>query len=496
MKILIAQFGNETNSFSPGRTTWETLAPAGWIKAEDVIPTFRNTATYVGGALKAIEEEGEEALPIDLSTRGGNFGAGPTMAAECANYAMDHICAQAKEHLGEFDGVFFAVHGAGIAENTPDLEAWSFKRLREVTGDIPMMSSLDAHANVSADMVALSDGLFGIKTIPHMDCAEAGYAAAKNLIRKLRGKSDPKMALRKFPRLIAPAVGCTFDTPGREILEYTQKYREEHGLLDVTFYYGFAESDTPCSSCSILAVADGRVPDKEADELAERIWEMSRDFKCESLSPAEALDRAESLVRGGYVVINEASDNPGGGCPGDGTHLLREMIKRDGKGYIMGPLCDPEAVAYIFEHHKPGDRISIAVGGKTDPVNGEPVELKDALVLNLSNGEFVSASPINRGVRMSYGKTARLRQGNVELILVSDRFQTYDDRSFIAAGCDMSTYRIVGLKSMNHFKGYFRDTADAIVCADPPGQCPMDIRLHDYKNVRRPIIPLDGDVEY
>ncbi len=68
--------------------------------------------------------------------------------------------------------------------------------------------------------------------------------------------------------------------------------------------------------------------------------------------------------------------------------------------------------------------------------------------------------------------------------------------SFIAAGCDMSTYRIVGLKSMNHFKGYFRDTADAIVCADPPGQCPMDIRLHDYKNVRRPIIPLDGDVEY
>ncbi len=496
LKILISQFGNETNSFSIGRTTWETLVPQGWTKGEDVIPQFKGTATYLGGALRAIEEAGAEPLPIDLATRGGNFGAGPLMAKECAEYAMNHITEQIKEHIGEFDGMFFAVHGGGCAEDIPDLEAYSFQRVRDVIGEIPMMSSLDAHANLSEDMVHLSDGLFGIKTVPHVDCEQAGYLAAKSLIAKLRGEAEPKMALRRLPLLIPATNGCTLNYPGKDILDFTERYKKEHHLRDVTFFYGFSAADAPCSSCSVLAVADGYTPDFEADEIAAFVWKHRHDFECESLTPAEAIDRAEHLIKKGYVVINEASDNPGGGTPGDGTHLLREMLKRDGKGYIMGPLTDPEAAEYIHENYKVGDRISIKIGGKVDPVNGEPIQLKDALIVNLSDGKLVSAAPINYGVAMDYGKSVRLRQGNVEMIIVSLRFQTYDDRPFIMTGCDMSQYRIVGLKSMNHFKGYFQHTADAIVTADPPGQCPMNLKLYPYKNVCRPILPLDTEVKY
>lgn len=92
---------------------------------------------------------------------------------------------------------------------------------------------------------------------------------------------------------------------------------------------------------------------------------------------------------------------------------------------------------------------------------------------------------------MDYGNTVRLRQGNVELIIVSDRFQTYDDRPFIMTGCDMSQYKILGLKSMNHFRGYFGSRADAIVTADPLGQCPINLKLYQYKNIERPILPLE-----
>lgn len=97
----------------------------------------------------------------------------------------------------------------------------------------------------------------------------------------------------------------------------------------------------------------------------------------------------------------------------------------------------------------------------------------------------------NFGAPMDYGKTVRLRQGNVELIAVSDRFQTYDDRPFIMTGCDMSQYKILGLKSMNHFHGYFQSRADAIVTADPPGQCPINLKLYQYKNIEHPILPLE-----
>lgn len=491
MKILLTQFGNETNSFAVGKTTFETLVPDGWVKGGDVIGQFKGTATYLGGALRAIEEEGAQPLPIDLATRGGNFGAGPTMSAECAEYVMDHITGEVKKHMGQFDGVFFAVHGGGCSEIDSDLERYSFKRMREVIGDIPMVSSLDAHGNLSQDMVALSDGLYGIKTIPHTDCEAAGYLAAKNLIRSLRGEVDPKMYLKRIPLLIPATTGRSISGPGKEIVEFAAECVKKYNLLDATFFFGFSAADCPCSSCSVLAVADGYAPVKEAEEIAAFVWQRRYDFSEPSLSVQEAMDRALSLVKDGYVVINEASDNPGGGAPGDGTHLLREMLKRDIPGTIMGPLTDPAAVNYLFDNHKVGDVVDIAVGGRVDPVNGGPVRLPNAEIINFSNGKLISAAPINFGAPMNYGNTVRLRQGNVELILVSDRFQTYDDRPFIMTGCDMSRYKVLGLKSMNHFRGYFQSRADAIVTADPPGQCPINLKLYAYKNIEHPILPLE-----
>lgn len=491
MKILLTQFGNETNSFAIGKTTFETLVPDGWVKGEDVISQFKGTATYLGGALRAIEEEDAEALPVDLATRGGNFGAGPIMSEECASYVMDHITDDVKKHMGEFDGVFFAVHGAGCSEVDLDLERYSFNRMRDVIGDIPMVSSLDAHANVSQDMVNLSNGLYGIKTVPHIDCEEAGYNAAKALIRHIRGEINPKMYLKKIPLLIPATTGRTVAGPGKEIMEFTAECVRKNHLIDATFFFGFSAADCPCSSCSVLVVADGYTPQKEAEEIAEFVWQRRYDFSEPSLSVEEAMNVALSKVKDGYVVINEASDNPGGGAPGDGTHLLREMIKRNLPGTIMGPLTDGAAVKYLFENHKVGDLVDVEVGGKVDPVNGEPMRLPNAEIINFSNGKLISAAPINFGAPMSYGNTVRLRQGNVEVIVVSERFQTYDDRPFIMTGCDMTQYKILGLKSMNHFRGYFGSRADAIVTADPPGQCPINLKLYPYKNLERPILPLE-----
>lgn len=491
MKILLTQFGNETNSFSIGKTTFETLVPQGWVKGEDVIEQFKGTATYIGGALRAIEEEGAEALPIDLATRGGNFGAGPIMAKECATYVMDHITADVKKHMGSFDGVFFAVHGAGCSEVDLDLERYSFTRMRDVIGDIPMVSSLDAHANLSHDMVNLSDGLYGIKTVPHIDCEEAGYRAARSLIRSIRGEIKPKMYLKRLPLLIPATTGRTVSGPGKEIMEFASECVKKHKLIDATFFFGFSASDCPCSSCSVLVVADGYTPIKEAEEIADFVWERRYGFSEESLSVGQAMDSALSKVKDGYVVINEASDNPGGGAPGDGTHLLREMIKRNLPGTIMGPITDSGAVEYLFENHKVGDIVDIEVGGRVDPVNGEPMKLTGAEIINFSNGKLISAAPINFGAPMDYGNTVRLKVGNVEVIVVSVRFQTYDDRPFIMTGCDMSQYKILGLKSMNHFRGYFQSRADAIVTADPPGQCPINLKQYQYKNLEHPILPLD-----
>ena len=497
MKILLCQFGNETNTFAPGRVDFAMLAPQGWTDGDRVIATFGGTRTYLGGALQAIADAGESALPVDLVTNNGNFGAGPLMTGECAKTVMDRICTCLEEHKGQFDGIYFAIHGAGCCELDEDLEGYTLRRVREVVGkDMPIVCSLDLHGNVTEEMCSLADSIFCIKEVPHTDCYEAGYKAAKHLAAWLQGKEKPMMAMRKLPLLISPVRGSTLTGPGKQVKEYFAAYCEAQGLMDCSFVHGFSATDRSCSSASVLVIADGYRPEEHAQHLAEYVWNIRDQFvDPNALDAAGAVDAAQQVPAPGYVVINEGSDNPGSGGPGDATHLLREFLRRDLPGTIMGPVYDPEVAAYLHTC-KVGDTVSIRLGGKTMALAGEPLEIEDARILNLYDGNFISAAPINKGVAMTYGKTARLRKGNVEFIVVSVRYQTLDDRPFLMTGADLQNYRIVGLKSMNHFRGYFTSRAAAIITADTPGARPANLLLYPYEQVKHPIYPLDRDTQW
>lgn len=497
MVILLCQFGNETNTFAPGVTDFSMLSPEGWIPGDQVESRFGGTDSYLGGALKAIREAGETPLPIDLLTNNGNFGAGPMMSGECARTAVDHICSQVQALEGQYSGIYFAIHGAGCCQLDEDLEGYTLERLRAVTGrKVPIFCSLDLHANVSRKMVELADALFCIKEVPHNDCCEAGYQAAKHLIAALRGEERIQMAFRKLPLLISPVRGSTLSGPGKKVKDYFAQYCAHYGLLDCAFAHGFSAADCGCSSASVLVLENGHSPQTHADVLAQYVWSLREEFVTVDIPDAAgAVEAAWEASKGGYVVINEASDNPGSGGPGDATHLLREFLRRDLPGTIMGPVFDPETAAMLHTHQV-GDRVDITLGGKKLPLAGQPLEIRDAQIQNLCDGNIVSAAPINRGVLMSYGKSARLRKGNVEFIVVSVRYQTLDDRIFLACGADLKDYRIVGLKSMNHFRGYFTGRADAIITADTPGARPANLALYPYAHVTRPIYPLDPDVVF
>ena len=291
-RIALCQFGNETNTFAAGRMQIKDLCAEGWIPGNTVVDRFAGTRTYLGGAIDAVKEAGDTPVGTDLLTLGGNFGAGPLLSAECVQEAVDHICAELAARKDEYDGLFFALHGAAASEEIEDVEGYTLRRVREVIGNKPMMSSLDLHGNITPEMVRYSDGFFGIKSVPHVDCYDAGYQAGKYLAAKIAGKCNPKMALRRLPMLITPSAGCTLSGIAGEIKDHVSAYAAEHGLLDATFFHGFSSTDRACSGASLLLVADGYVPEKEADELAVYIWERHEEFKVASHSAAEAFDLA------------------------------------------------------------------------------------------------------------------------------------------------------------------------------------------------------------
>ena len=487
LKIGLLQLGYETNTFLSGYAQLKDLGSGDWIPGDQLVSLFEGKRSGISGAIDAIRQLGAIPVGIDSMSRGGAFNAGPTISKSCVEQAMDHICQQLKTL--DLDGLFFANHGAGCAEGYPDADSYFLKRLRQVVGSIPIMCSLDLHANITEDMVALTDGLFGIKEYPHTDFYEASFLAAKTLIRTLRGQCRPQTALVRIPLLVAAATGCTIGGFAGQIRDYFKAFATEHSLVDATFFHGFEGCDTPDTCASVVAVADGFDPAQLARQLADWVFARRDGFSCTVYPAAEAIKQAQAQVQNGYVVINEGTDNPGSGCPGDGTHLLKELLRQNVPGSIMGPLFDPQA-AGICHSHQVGDCFELTFGGKTDPLYGQPITAQVRL-MNLCDGTFQCTTPVHKGATMCYGPTARVKVGNVEIILVSKRFQTYDDQPFVMTGADPVNYRIVALKSMTHFKAYFTDRADAIIATTTPSTVFADIRQFPYKNVKRPIYPLE-----
>lgn len=195
-------------------------------------------------------------------------------------------------------------------------------------------------------------------------------------------------------------------------------------------------------------------------------------------------------------MIAEASDNAGGGAPANGTHLLRELLRRDFKNSIrciFGAIYDPEA-ARKANAAGVGARIDLQLGGFTDRIHGEPLAVKAAEVLAVSNGSSTFLTPVLGETPCELGLTARLRIQGVEVIVISAQIQTFDDRPFLLTGADVNQYQIVAIKSTHHFRGWFKKRAAAIIMTDPPGIQTANFRILPFKNLRGPMYPLDTDV--
>ena len=366
MKILFGKFGHEANTFCTHTASYEMFTASGsLVRGDQLFTHFReDSPDYISGMISCGRKHGAELIPtMALLT------AAPVLSTDCLTRVMDELLGYVEQYKNEIDGICLGLHGAGCAEGIDDLETYVLTEVRKIVGpDMPITVSLDLHGNISPGMIELSNGLFGIKHYPHVDMFDAGYLAMETLIRIIETGKRPQTAYRPLPLVIPSSAGFTFAEPYLEIKKYFDDYRKAHNLIDVTLFHSFINADTPYTRASVLVVADEGAQEA-ADELGRYIWSLKDRLEPLVLMPDEAMDLAEKVEEPGYIVINELSDNPGGGTPGDGTHLLREMLKRNHEGSIFGYMYDPAAVEEIFSH-RIGERIRLTLGGKTEPIHG------------------------------------------------------------------------------------------------------------------------------
>lgn len=489
MRIAIGQIAHETNTFCRDTTSIADFQRREWLHGDAIIERHTGVRNYVGGMLHGAERLGVEVVPT-FAARTEPSG---TIQREAFERMRDELLS-ALRAAGPADAVCLALHGAGIAEGIDDLEGAILEAVRELVGpSVPIIGTLDLHGNITETMVTTADALLGVHYYPHTDSFERGDEAVELAVRAARGEVRPVMAYVPLPMLIQGST--TNHGPAKTVNALCAAQEEQPGILDCTFFHGFPYTDIPHVSTAIVAVADGdrELARRAATEVARQVWDMREEFRYVSIGAEEAVRRALA-AEGRPIVINEKSDNPGGGAPGDGTHLLRAMLEANAPDTCFGFIYDPETAA---QAHRAGTgaTIDVTLGGKTDDLHGAPIETQ-AYVKTLSDGRFIQQSPMGRGTRVDLGPMARLVIGNVDILVSSVRTQTLDPEVFLLHGIDVSRYKIVALKSTQHFRAGFEPVAAEIIASDTPGLTAGDLTVFNHQRIRRPIWPLDDGVTF
>ena len=240
----------------------------------------------------------------------------------------------------------------------------------------------------------------------------------------------------------------------------------------------------------MIATTDGdqELAEEIVEEISEIIWDRRHGFSIDLvLTPLEeAIERAVSSE--GPIILADEGDNPAGGGPADSTFILNELKRWEWPRATL-IIRDEEVVEEAIRAGI-GEEIRTRVGGKTDNLHGEPVDVK-ARVKTLSDGVFYN--PLLRRW-IDVGRTVVLRTGETDIVVTSLPMQSQvHPACFEFTGIDVKRKKIIIVKSAHYFRAGFVPEIDPrmILEVDTPGvTTPNPFRV-TYSKVKRPIYPLD-----
>jgi microcystin degradation protein MlrC len=271
--------------------------------------------------------------------------------------------------------------------------------------------------------------------------------------------------------------------------------RQKPDIVSISIIAGFGLFDGKEVGASVLvsSTCNHELAQKEASFLAQEFWNLREHFLLKPISINEALDRAMEIP-GGPVVFSDGGDNISAGAAGDTTFILQALIERGVSSAALAVIRDPEAVEKAIRAGV-GKKITMEIGGKIDTVNSRPLKVTGVVKL-ISEGKYIYKGPLKTGTEANMGKTAGLRIGSIDVILTENMVEVYDPEIFRSNGIEPKDKKIVVLKEGVHFPASYGPIAKATFHIDSPGFSSWNFAKLNYKNIPRPIFPLDKEVRF
>ncbi|GLS31731.1 Microcystin degradation protein MlrC, contains DUF1485 domain [Mesorhizobium albiziae] len=487
MRIFTASLATETNTFSPVPTDRASFDMAFYAGPGE----HPETPTLCSSPIVALRRRAKSDGLTVIEGTATWAEPGGLVQRQTYEELRDEILGQLRAAL-PVDAVILGLHGAMVAQGYDDCEGDLLSRVRDIVGpDIVVASELDPHSHLTAKRVAAADILAAFLEFPHTDFYERGEHVVELGLRAARGEIKPVISTFDC-RMIA--VLPTSREPMRSFVDRINALHGKDGILSVSVIHGFMAADVPGMGSRIVVVTDNDKAkgDALAERLGQELFAMREKTVMKMVGADAGIDRAFAVRKADAskpAVIADVWDNPGGGVPGDGTFVLKKLIER-GSGRIgVATIWDPIAVTFCHAAGE-GATIDLRFGGKAGPQAGEPIDARVRVLKTVAEG-WQSFGPS----RVTLGSTAliRIEGTEIDVILNTNRTQTFEPDIFSNLGVDPMSKDILLVKSTNHFYAGFEPIAAEIIYVNAPSSYPSDPSTTNYTKLDRPIWPRVAD---
>lgn len=491
LKVLVAGYQHETNTFAPTRADWAAFNrgdsfPA-FIHGQAMLDKLAGINIPIGGFIEAARTMGWQLVPSSW--------CGAIPSSYVTEDAFERISSSILDDVarGGFDAVYLDLHGAAVAEHVADTEGELLARIRRMVGaDLPIVASLDLHANVTRRMLQEADALVSYRSYPHVDMAATGELAAQLLARRLTlGRREP-LHFRRLPFLIPLNAQSTWMEPAKSIYEELLDLDRDFGSV-LSFCMAFPAADF--AECAPMVWGYGEKAEQAVQRLGERVSEPSQ-WRLSTLEASDAVAHAMALAsnRSKPVVMADTQDNPGAGGDSNTTGLLHALLQQGaGRRFpgqvALGLMFDPDAAAMAVAAGV-GATLSTTVGKAVPTFTGQlsdPPVSGRFTVRVVHDGKVTLKGLMMTGLTVHLGPCACLEIDGVLVAVASGKKQMLDRELFRMVGITPEAMKIIIVKSSNHFRADFtplvENAATDILIAKAAGPMAADPADLPWKNL-------------
>lgn len=488
MRVGIISLQHESNTFIQSATTLADFECDVLATGDQIYPIFKDAAHEIGGFFAGLAETEIEPVPIFVA----RALPGGTITGETVETLVQMLL-QELQQAGELDGLLVAPHGAGVSEGERDLDGYWLNLVRQQTGtELPIVCTLDAHANVSQTMIDVCDATIVYRTNPHIDQRDRGIEAARLMNRILKGEVKPTQAACFVPVAINIERQHTPSEPCASLYKLADQMLETTDVLSNSVILGFPYADVQEMGSGFIVVTDNDSAHAQllADQLGESLLTRKDEFKAHLTGVEEALDQAEQMA--GPICFLDMGDNIGGGSPADGTTILHAIQKRKQLA-SFACLYDPEAAKQSIAA-SPGATLSaLAMGGKTDQLHGAPL-VANVKVISTHDGHFTESEVRHGGKTEFYmGPTAVVQTDfGLTIMLTSHRTPPFSLGQLTSCGINPADYQILVAKGVQAPLAAYSPVCPNLIRVNTPGVTSADMDQFQYQYRRRPLFPFEA----